>query len=94
MPNLSKTTLEGEIDYELDNYKLNESSKLDSNQSCDNIDTSISKFKSIGSYTNITTEVQPKFMNALNVRSYIRKPGGDLDTSDKSETQELINSLK
>jgi hypothetical protein len=29
MPNLSKTTLNDEIEYDLDNYKLNESSKVD-----------------------------------------------------------------
>lgn len=81
MPNLSKTTLNEEIDYDLgkytikcaylinpaDNYKLNESSKADlTPSSTSKLENSVTRFKSIKDYTKVHTEIQPKFMNVLN----------------------------
>lgn len=94
MPDLSRTSLGWEIEYDLDNYKLNESSKADVTPSSDRIDTSSIKFKSISYYTRMKTEVQPKFMKALNIKNYQVQTSGDLNSSDKIEAQEIIDSLK
>jgi len=50
MPNLSKTMLNEEIDYAMDNYKINESSRDDNTGSSDKIEQSMNKSNGIRNY--------------------------------------------
>ena len=90
-PNMSKTTLNDEIDYSLAGYKVNESSIADITPSSDKLELGERKFKSIKSYTDLKPEVQPKFLDSLNNSP---DPKLNLNSSDHYEAQELIESLK
>lgn len=66
MPELCRTTLMDQIDYSLDNYKINESSM--SNGSLDQSKFSIPKqqFMRAEALRTMVEDVQPKFMKFLN----------------------------
>ncbi|CAI2374175.1 unnamed protein product [Moneuplotes crassus] len=90
MPNLSKTTLNEEIEYELANYKLNESSNADIEDLSPNNEEeaqNTSRFSSIKKYKKMDEEIRPKFITKLNSA---RK---NLNRSDEFEAQDIINSI-
>lgn len=93
MPELTRTSLGEEIEYDLYDYKLNESSKMtenskDLNQNVPN------KYVSIQFYTNKKSMINPKFMNSLNSKKKAEVYINDLNASDEFEAAEIISSLK
>ena len=93
MPEFTRTSLGEEIEYEMYDYKLNESSKM----------TEVSKewkaqepnrFVSVQFYTNKKSLVNPKFLNGLNCTPKTELFIQDLNASDQVEAEEIINSLK
>lgn len=93
MPDLTHTTLGEEIEYDLYDYKLNESSKITEN-SKDVKSNEPNKYVSIQFYTNKKSLVHPKFMNSLNTAKKTEVYINDLNASDEFEAEEIINSLK
>ncbi|CAI2361232.1 unnamed protein product [Moneuplotes crassus] len=90
MPNLSKTTLNAEIDYDLASNKLNEISKTESDDLSPGSEKGISSGTGLHGFRWAETNVkpQPKFMKVLNSA---KKP--DLNRSDEFEAQDIINSI-
>ncbi len=96
MPNLSKTTLNEEIDYDLYNYKINESSKVDQEDTfspTNKTNQSIHKFVSIKNFRKMDNEIHPKFMNELNELNKSPKKHYNLNSSDQFEAQDIIDSI-
>lgn len=73
MPELRRSTLMDQIDYELDNYKVNESSMY--TNSIDQSKHSIPKqqFLKAQNQREIIEDIQPKFMNFLNDNQKVLK---------------------
>lgn len=66
MPDLSRSTLVDQIDYDLDNYKINESSVIESS-SDDGFNTNRNpNWSNLRENKQVWTDVKPKLMGFLN----------------------------
>eukprot|EP00345_Euplotes_harpa_P002778 CAMPEP_0168330624 /NCGR_PEP_ID=MMETSP0213-20121227/7851_1 /TAXON_ID=151035 /ORGANISM="Euplotes harpa, Strain FSP1.4" /LENGTH=199 /DNA_ID=CAMNT_0008334249 /DNA_START=778 /DNA_END=1378 /DNA_ORIENTATION=+ len=92
MPDLSRTSLNDEIEYDLYGYKLNESSKMD--ESYPDADSNPNpKFRSIQFYIKNKSQIHPKFLQKLNtLNSY--SASSDINLSDQLEAEFLLKTLK